>query len=106
LHSLFKSFIIDAYRNGGDRLEDNFGLFLHSLRKKAHLTQGELANLLHVSHQAVSSWERELSMPDISLILPLAKILNTTAERLLFMMTGEFNSKEIDAFLEKRKDRI
>lgn len=84
-------------------MENKFGLYLHSLRKKHYLTQGELADLLNVSHQAVSNWERGLSIPDVQLILPLTKILDTTAERLLYMMCGEYHNKSIEAYLLKKK---
>lgn len=85
-------------------MENDFGLYLHSLRKKNYLTQGQLADLIGVSHQAISNWERNITLPDIQLILPLAKILDTTAERILYMMHGEFRSKSIDAYLARRKE--
>lgn len=52
-------------------------------RKIAALTQTELAELLGVSVQAVSKWETGAGMPDIGQIVPLAKILNVSTDRLL-----------------------
>ena len=47
------------------------------------MTQKELAACLYVSDKAVSKWERGLSVPDISLLVPLAEQLNVTVAELL-----------------------
>ena len=60
-----------------------FGAFLAGLRKEKGLTQKELAQQLYVSDKAVSKWERGLSLPDISLLTPLAEILGVTVTELL-----------------------
>ena len=60
-----------------------FGAFLVRLRKEKGLTQRELAEQLYVSDKAVSKWERGLSLPDISLLTPLAEILGVTVTELL-----------------------
>lgn len=49
-----------------------FGHFLAQLRREKGMTQKELAATLYVSDKAVSKWERGLSVPDISLLVPLA----------------------------------
>lgn len=53
------------------------------LRKKYNLTQTELADLMNISFQAVSNWERGNSMPDISKLPELAKIFNVTVDELI-----------------------
>lgn len=53
------------------------------LRKKYNLTQTELADLMNISFQAVSNWERGNSMPDISKLPELAKIFNVSVDELL-----------------------
>ncbi len=60
-----------------------FGSFLVRLRREKGMTQKELAACLYVSDKAVSKWERGLSVPDISLLLPLAEQLNVTVSELL-----------------------
>lgn len=44
------------------------------LRKKQGYTQAELGNVLGVTYQAVSKWERNDSMPDFDMISKLAKL--------------------------------
>ena len=53
------------------------------LRKSKGLTQNELGERLGVSFQAVSKWERGESLPDITLLPSLAKILETTIDNIL-----------------------
>lgn len=60
-----------------------FGHFLAQLRREKGMTQKELAATLYVSDKAVSKWERGLSVPDISLLVPLAEQLNVTVAELL-----------------------
>lgn len=55
--------------------EKKFGYIINEERKRVHLTQKELADRLFVSKATVSKWERGLSIPSISVLLPLSKIL-------------------------------
>lgn len=52
-------------------------------RKKAGLSQLDLADLLGVSRQSVSKWETGESNPEITKIPPLAKAFGVTADWLL-----------------------
>lgn len=61
------------------------------LRRENDLTQAELAERLGISYQAVSSWERGASMPDISKLTDLARTLHTTVDMLL---SGEEKAEE------------
>ncbi|MEG2003906.1 MAG: helix-turn-helix transcriptional regulator, partial [Clostridia bacterium] len=53
------------------------------LRRRAAMTQMELANKLGISYQAVSNWERGVSMPDISNLKEVANLLNTSVDELI-----------------------
>ena len=55
-----------------------FGAFLAQLRREKGWTQKDLAEKLYVSDKAVSKWERGLSVPDVSLLLPLAELLGVS----------------------------
>ncbi|MBE6708749.1 MAG: helix-turn-helix transcriptional regulator [Ruminococcaceae bacterium] len=76
---------------------------IKSLRKKNDMTQEKLADFLCVSYQAVSKWECGASNPDLSLIVPLAKLLHVTTDELLGMVEPETDEKklEYDALYEK-----
>lgn len=62
---------------------EKIGAFVQQLRKEQNMTQKELAMQLGITDKAVSKWERGLSCPDISLLIPLAKILGVTTSELL-----------------------
>ena len=47
------------------------------------MTQDELAEILSISPQAVSRWETDAAMPDISLIAPICNLFHVTADSLL-----------------------
>ncbi len=47
-------------------MSQSIGQTIKRLRKKRNLTQEELAEQLKVTSQAVSKWENETGMPDIS----------------------------------------
>ena len=47
-------------------------------RRKNQLTQGEFGNLLGVSAQAISKWERGICYPDITFLPILADTLGCT----------------------------
>ena len=72
----------------------SFGQRLKTLRSEADLTQSELADMLNVSVQSVSKWECDNNMPDVSLILPLASVLNVTTDCLLGAGTNEEEDKQ------------
>lgn len=59
------------------------GKRISSARKNINITQMELADKLNVSFQAVSNWERGVSMPDIAKLPDIAVILNLSIDELL-----------------------
>lgn len=56
---------------------------IRSFRKERKLTQEQLAEALGVTAGAVHKWERSLSVPDISLILEMADLFDTSTDVLL-----------------------
>jgi transcriptional regulator with XRE-family HTH domain len=65
------------------------GAMIRKLREKRKLTQQELAEKLHVSPQAISKWETGQGFPDISLLEPLASVLEISLPEL-------FSGQEIE----------
>ncbi len=55
---------------------------IRALRKARGFTQEQLADMLGISFQAVSKWENNASMPDISLLPVIAKELGTSIDQL------------------------
>lgn len=64
-----------------------FGEIIKNLRTASGRTQEQLAELLNISPQAVSRWENNAAMPDISLLPPLANLFHVTTDYLLEMDT-------------------
>ena len=60
-----------------------FGENLKALRKKRDFTQEQLAEMLGVSSQAVSKWERGNAYPDISLLPIIANLFSVSVDSLL-----------------------
>jgi len=58
------------------------GQIIKNLRKGRGLTQEALAERLGVTYQAISKWENDYGMPDISQIVPLATIFDVSTDYL------------------------
>lgn len=72
--------------------QEKIGKFIAEVRKEKNLTQEELAEQLGITKNAISKWERGLSLMDISLLKPLSKILGV---EVIEILSGEFiNPKE------------
>ena len=52
-------------------------------RKQHGLTQSDFGELLGVSTQAVSKWERELCYPDIFLLADISNLIGVSVDELL-----------------------
>lgn len=63
----------------------DFGNKILELRKKAHLSQSELAERVGVTNKAVSKWENGQSKPTTNVIRKLASLFNVDIEELLNM---------------------
>ncbi len=61
-------------------MTETMGQIIKDLRKKSGFTQEELAERLGVTYQAVSKWENDAGMPDISQVVPLASIFGVSTD--------------------------
>ncbi len=68
-------------------------------RKSRGMTQEELADRLHVSHAAISKWERGFAYPDIKLLPIMARVFHTDLNTLL-SFHDVLNEKEIAALVQ------
>lgn len=66
------------------------GNFLKQKRIKAKLSQGEVAKRLgYSSPQFISNWERNLSLPPMSILKKLSKMYNIGEEELYNMIVDD-----------------
>ena len=67
---------------------------IREYRLKAGLSQRKLAALLGRGKDAVSSWERGLTLPNVPRLMRMAKILGTLAESLSMDFYATFPKEE------------
>lgn len=78
----------------------SFGKTIKKLRRERDMTQEQLAEILSISPQAISRWECDIAMPDISLIAPLCNLFQITADELLEIDLTQ-KQKNIDTICEE-----
>ena len=71
-----------------------------SLRKKARLTQAELAEKLNYSDKAISKWERADAVPDVFVLSELADMFGVTVDYFLH------EHSEAEKVPSKNRDKI
>ncbi len=81
-------------------MKETMGQIIRRLRKERNLTQEELAEQLGVTFQAVSRWENDTGMPDISQIVPIAHVFGVTTD-MLFGQDGTDGVDEVEKFIHK-----
>ena len=76
----------------------NFGKKILDARKKANLSQEEIAEKLNITRQTVSKWESNETVPNINQVKLLAKIYKISLEELL-----NYNKidEEIESIIKK-----
>ncbi|MBO5261573.1 MAG: helix-turn-helix transcriptional regulator [Clostridia bacterium] len=80
-------------------MKETMGQIIRKLRKERNLTQEELAEHLGVTFQAVSKWENDSGMPDISQIVPIARVFGVSTD-VLFGTYGTNESEEVVKILK------
>lgn len=76
-------------------MELNIGNIIKELRKEKQLTQEQLAERLGISFQAISKWENNIALPDITLVPKIAQVLGVTTDKLFSYNQQDIHS-EID----------
>ncbi len=82
----------------GERITD--------LRKEKMLSQGQLADQLGVSRQAVSKWENDQTSPDTLNLIKLCDILDTEVEYLATGTKPEYLPAPVVVNVSEKVDRI
>ena len=78
----------------------NIGKKIKELRKERGITQEQLAESIGVSFQAVSKWENDIALPDITLVPILASYFGVSMDELF-----GFNSDKIELEVESIAER-
>ena len=81
-------------------MSKTMGQIIKGLRMQKGITQEELAEIMYVTPQAISKWERDVGYPDIVQIVPLADAFGVSTDVLLNHEDGK-QSEEIEQY-EKR----
>lgn len=77
----------------------NIGSKIKSLRKRRGITQEELAYTIGISSQAVSKWENNVALPDITLAPLLASYFGVSMDE-LFDFSLDENTREVDEIVD------
>ena len=85
-------------------MSSNLGANIKFFRKNKGFTQEELAGMLGVTPQAVSRWESEAGLPDVSMIVPIAQTLNITTDALLGYQVQSQDDRVAGMVFEKMKE--
>lgn len=81
--------IVQVSKHGGEKTM-NIGNKIKQLRKARGITQEQLANAIGISFQAVSKWENNIALPDITLAPILANYFGVSMDELFdFSLAGK-----------------
>ena len=81
------------------------GEVIRTYRKKQNLTQEEMANRLGVSAPAVNKWENGSSLPDISMLAPVARLLEITPD-ILLSFQEDVSQEEINQIVREVDEKF
>ena len=76
---------------------------IKTYRKNKGITQEELSELLKITPQAISKWESGTSFPDISMLIPLAKVLGVSTDMILGYDVMSENDEETERIRNAEK---
>ncbi len=69
----------------------NFGEQFKKIRTEKKLTQEQVASQLHLSRQAVSNWENNKNLPDIEMVVDIARTFQLSLDELILGDSAENN---------------
>ncbi len=81
------------------------GEVIRKYRKEKNLTQEEMAQMLGVTAPAVNKWENGNSLPDITLVAPIARLLDITPDTLLCFREA-LTEEEINRYTLELEERL
>ncbi|MBE6569324.1 MAG: helix-turn-helix transcriptional regulator [Ruminococcaceae bacterium] len=83
----------------------SIGTNIYTLRKSRKITQGQLAEKLGVSEQAISKWENDQCAPDVSLFPIIAEFFGVSIDRLFGYHMNSY-TEEVKKILKEADDSL
>lgn len=83
----------------------SIGKVIRKYRKEKNMTQEEMAVRLGVTAPAVNKWENENSLPDITLLAPIARLLEISLDTLL-SFREELTQEEINGIINELDEKL
>ena len=83
MYSFIKEGSLFLGKRGGKMNQDKISKFIKNLREESNMTQEELADKIPISRQAISKWERGISIPDAQTLIRLSEIFNLSINEIL-----------------------
>ncbi len=87
----------------------NLGAKLIFLRKKSHLTQEQMAEILDIKRARYNAWENEISKPDLGTLVKIAKYHKVTTDYLLggenMFLNEEMGDQEYMELIKKIEEK-
>lgn len=86
----------------------DFGSVVREIRRERGLTQEEMGDRLGVTRQAVSNWENDRNLPDIEMIVAMARAFDLSLDELVLggKEMNNMTKKLIDDGSENRRARL
>lgn len=84
----------------------SIGERITQLRNQKNMSQGQLAQTIGVSRQAISKWENDLSSPDTIHLIKLSDILDTEVEYLATGRKPVYEEPPIVLNMVKKVDKV
>ena len=81
-----------------DNINENIAENITKLRKRAGITQSDLADKLNYSDKAISKWERGENVPSIEMLYEIAKIFDVNIEFLISVVYSFHNEFKMVTF--------
>ena len=85
-------------------MQETIGQVIRRLRKERGITQEEMADMLGVTAQAVSKWENDVGIPDVSQLVPIANLFDISIDT-LFSRENKNTEEQVQEFLQSLDEK-
>ena len=85
-------------------MKETIGQVIRRLRKERGITQEEMADMLGVTAQAVSKWENDVGIPDVSQFVPIANLFDISMDT-LFSRENKDTEEQVQEFLRSLDEK-